>query len=62
MEAQPLSNLDLTKLAKQRISVIQEQLIKTNKVPQNQVFVVRPSLDEHAEEDKILTVFSLNTP
>jgi len=58
---QPLSNLDLTKLAKQRISIIQEQLIKKNKVPQNQVFVVRPSLDEHAEEDKILTVFSLNT-
>jgi hypothetical protein len=61
VESQPLSSLDLTKLAKQRISIIQEQLIKNNNVPENQVFVVRPSFGEHAQEDKVLTVFSLNT-
>lgn len=61
IDIQPVSNLDLNQLAKQRISVIQAQLIKKNNVPENQVFVVRPSLDGHAEKDKILTVFSLNT-
>lgn len=61
VEAQPLSSLALTQLAKQRISIIREELIKRNKVPENQVFVVRATLDSHAETDKILTVFSLNT-
>jgi hypothetical protein len=61
LDAQPLSSLDLTRLAKQRISIIQEHLIKNNNVPENQVFVLRPSLKGRAEENKILTVFSLNT-
>ncbi|PKH03287.1 hypothetical protein CXF72_07375 [Psychromonas sp. MB-3u-54] len=61
VKTQPLSSLALTTLAKQRTRIIQEQLIKRNKVPANQVFVVRPSLDGHAEENKILTFFSLNT-
>jgi hypothetical protein len=61
VESQPLSRLALTKLAEKRTSIIQAQLIKRNKVPANQVFVVRSSLDGQAEENKILTVFSLNT-
>ncbi|MGB5443908.1 MAG: DUF748 domain-containing protein [Psychromonas sp.] len=61
LENQPLSNSDLTRLAKKRVSIIQEALIKNNRVPENQVFVIRPSLNGQAEADKILTTFSLNT-
>ncbi len=59
LEKQPLSNLELRQLAKQRVSIIQEALIKQNSVPENQVFVMRPSLKGQAETDKILTTFSL---
>jgi hypothetical protein len=48
VKTQPLSSLALTALAKQPTSIIQEQLVKRNNIPENQVFVVRPSLEGHA--------------
>ncbi|WP_372880445.1 DUF748 domain-containing protein [Psychromonas sp.] len=61
LDNQPLATLELTRLAKQRVSIIQEALIKNNSVPENQVFVIRPSLNGRAESDKVLTTFSLTT-
>lgn len=61
LETQVIRSLDLTTLAKQRISIIKAQLIQKNKVANEQVFAMQPSLDGIAEEGKIKTQFTLTT-
>ncbi len=60
VETQPLESLDMLTLAKKRVSVIKQELIKVNKLPNSQVFVLNPSLDGIADKDKIITEFTLS--
>ena len=60
LETQPLESLDMLTLAKKRVSVIKQELIKVNKLPNSQVFVLNPSLDGIADKDKIITEFTLS--
>ena len=58
---QPLSTLELTSLAQQRLSIIKAQLIKQGKVANKQVFALRPSLKGKAQQNTISTIFTLTT-
>ncbi|WP_028865489.1 DUF748 domain-containing protein [Psychromonas aquimarina] len=58
---QPLSSLELSTLAQQRISIIKAQLIKHDKVANGQVFALQPSLDGQAVNNTISTTFTLTT-
>ncbi|WP_019614357.1 DUF748 domain-containing protein [Psychromonas ossibalaenae] len=58
---QPLSSLELSTLAQQRISIIKAQLIKHDKVPNKQVFALQPSLTGEAQDSRISTTFTLTT-
>ena len=58
---QPVTNLQLSELAQQRISIIKNELIKVNRVDNKQVFALQPSLNGRAEDTLIETIFSLNT-
>ena len=60
LETQPLESLDMLTLAKKRVSVIKQELIKVNKLPNSQVFVLNPSLGGIADKDKIITEFTLS--
>ena len=60
LETQPLESLEMLTLAKKRVSVIKQELIKVNKLPNSQVFVLNPSLDGIADKDKIITEFTLS--
>ena len=59
LDKQPLSNLELTNLAQQRVNTIKTQLIKQEKVENKQVFALQPSLKGKAEENTISTIFTL---
>jgi hypothetical protein len=58
---QPLSSLQLTELAQQRISVIKNELIKINKVGNSQIFALNPSLKGNAESATVTTTFNLTS-
>lgn len=58
---QPLPSLELTSLAKQRISVIKAQLIKQGNVANKQVYALRSSLKGKAQGNTITTIFTLTT-
>ena len=59
VEAEPLGSLEVLNLAKQRVTVIKQQLITINKVPNAQVYALNPSLSGVAEQQKIVTHFEL---
>jgi len=59
LTTEPLTSLELTTLAKQRISSIKTQLIKQNGVANEQVFALHPSLEGKIEDSVITTTFSL---
>jgi hypothetical protein len=59
LNKQPLSSLELTSLAQQRISIIKAQLIKQGKVADKQIFALRPSLKGQADNNTISTIFTL---
>ena len=59
LTTEPLTSLELTTLAKQRISSIKTQLIEKNDVANEQVFALHPSLDGAIEDNVITTTFSL---
>ena len=59
LTTEPLTSLELTTLAKQRISSIKTQLIEQNSVANEQVFALHPSLDGAIEDNVITTTFSL---
>lgn len=61
LDKQPLSDLELSNLAQQRINIIKTQLIEQEKVENKQVFALQPSLDGKAEEDTISTIFTLSS-
>ena len=58
---QPISSLDLTELAQQRISAIKHELIIINKVNNQQIFALQPSLKGVATENTINTIFTLKS-
>lgn len=58
---QPIETLQLRELAQQRISAIKNELITINKVNNQQVFALNPSLNGSAEGSIISTIFSLNS-
>ncbi|MFT5760801.1 MAG: hypothetical protein ACI9LM_005588, partial [Alteromonadaceae bacterium] len=58
---QPLSNIQLTELAQQRISVVKNELIKINKVDNSQIFALNPSLKGNAENARVTTTFNLTS-
>jgi hypothetical protein len=58
---QPLSNLELIDLAQQRINIIKAQLFEQGKVANKQVFTLQPSLQGHAQESTISTIFTLTS-
>ena len=59
--AQPVTSLQLSELAQQRISNIKYELITVNKVDNKQIFALQPSLTGNAEDSIVNTVFSLNS-
>ncbi len=59
LSTEPLASLELTTLAKQRISSIKTQVIEQNGVANEQVFALQPSLEGKIENDVITTTFSL---
>ena len=61
LDNQPLSSLELTTLAQERVLAIKDQLIKKNNVANGQIFSLQPSLDGKAENDLISTKFTLAT-
>lgn len=58
---QPIASLQLTELAQQRISTIKNELIKVNKVDNQQIFALKSSLKATAKDAKINTIFSLTS-
>jgi len=58
---QPITRLQLSELAQQRISIIKNELIKVNNVNNQQVFALQPSLTGHATDTVINTIFSLTS-
>ncbi|GLS91534.1 ATPase [Psychromonas marina] len=58
---QPIETLQLSELAQQRISIIKNELITINKVDNQQVFALQPSLTGSAEGSVINTIFSLTS-
>ena len=58
---QPISSLDLTELAQQRISAIKHELIIINKVDNQQVFALQPSLKGASTGNTINTIFTLTS-
>ena len=60
IETQALASLEMLNLAKQRISIIKRELIEVNNVPNAQVFALNPSLEGIAEQQKVVTDFTLN--
>ena len=61
VKLQPIETLQLSELAQQRISVIKNELISVNKVGNQQIFALQPSLIANAEGTVINTIFSLNS-
>ena len=61
LNKQPLSNLELTNLAQQRLNVIKGHLIETGEVENKQVFALQPSLEGKAENKQISTIFTLTS-
>ena len=61
LETESVSSLELTTLAKQRITSIKTQLIDLNNVTNEQVFALQPSLEGQAEESHVVTTFNLST-
>jgi len=59
LTTEQLTSLELTTLAKQRISSIKTQLIDQNGVANEQVFALNPSLEGKADNNVITTTFSL---
>jgi len=59
LSTEPLASLELTTLAKQRISSIKNQLIEQNGVANEQVFALQPSLEGQIENNVVTTTFSL---
>jgi hypothetical protein len=59
LTTETITDLELTNLAKQRISSIKNQLIDQYKVDNEQVFALQPSLDGRLKDNKIITDFSL---
>jgi len=58
---QPITSLQLSELAQQRIGAIKNELIMVNKVDSKQIFALRPVLTGSAEDDVIKTIFSLTS-
>ncbi|MEI6897724.1 MAG: DUF748 domain-containing protein [Psychromonas sp.] len=58
---QPITSLQLSELAQQRISVIKNELIKVNKVANQQIFALHPLLTGTAKDNIIETIFTLTT-
>ena len=61
LKTESVSSLELTTLAKERITSIKTQLIDQNKVTNEQVFALQPSLEGQAEESRVVTTFNLTT-
>ena len=61
LETESVSSLELTTLAKQRITSIKTQLIEQNHVANEQVFALQPSLEGQAEKNRVITTFNLTT-
>lgn len=59
LKTERLTNLELTALAKQRVSSIKNQLVEQNSVDSEQVFALQPSLEGQSEKSGIATRFSL---
>lgn len=59
--SQQVANLQLSELAQRRISSIKKELIKVNKVNNQQIFAQQPSLTASAEGTVINTIFSLTS-
>ncbi|MFD2231059.1 DUF748 domain-containing protein [Alkalimarinus sediminis] len=61
LETESVSSLELTTLAKQRITSIKTQLIDQHNVTNEQVFALQPSLEGQAKENRVITTFNLST-
>ncbi|UZE96091.1 DUF748 domain-containing protein [Alkalimarinus alittae] len=61
LKTEPVSSLELTTLAKLRITSIKTQLVAQNNVPNDQVFALQPSLEGQTKEGRVITEFNLTT-
>ncbi len=59
LNTERLTDLELTTLAKQRISTVKNLLVKQNSVDSEQVFALQPSLEGQSEKSGVATRFSL---
>ncbi len=61
LSTESVTSLELTTLAKQRITSIKTQLIDQSNVTNEQVFALQPSLEGQANKNRVITTFSLTT-